>query len=81
MRIIFEPHRKQQDPYVTCIGFPVPGFPVHLVNSELENQVIQVPYIRYRGTTYDSGAYVKLKKQSGDEHAIVDVALQPHLLK
>lgn len=68
-------------PYVTCMGLPVIGFPCHLVDGSKDSQTIRVPFIIYRRTEYATGAYVMLKRVKGDEFAIQDVALQPHLLK
>ena len=67
-------------PMVTCLGLPVPGFPVERVNPKAARQAIWVDFIVYRRTTYSSGAYVLLIKNEQGDFAIENVALQAHLL-
>lgn len=66
---------------VTCLGQQILDFPVDRINTTLEGQTIKISAILYKGTTYSSGAYVRLKKISDDHFAIEGVATQPHFLK
>jgi hypothetical protein len=69
------------DLYVTFMGLPVLEFPVELIDPARPVQVVRVPFIRIRGVTYGSGAYVQLERREGsDEFALTRSGLQPHLM-
>lgn len=67
--------------YVECMGLPVLGFPEHLVDPTSDDQIVRVPFITIRRTTYENGCYVRLVRgASGGCFHIKQYGLQPHLL-